>query len=82
MQLLKEAVVNGDAPKWHLAYLTDRVLVNEGSPQIYGTQIQDIEGNAVLRPVEDPDHLDKRRREMGLGPITDYLHILKEFYRL
>jgi hypothetical protein len=35
--LLEEAVTRKDAPKRHLAYLIDRVLVNEGKEQIYGT---------------------------------------------
>ena len=82
LKLLQKAVANGDAPKRHLAYLTDRVFVNEGKPQIYGTQAQVIEGQIVLSPVEDPDHLDQRRQAMGLSPITEYLALLKEVYHL
>lgn len=82
LQLLKGSVAKGDAPKKHLAYLMDRVLVNEGKPQVYGTQVQIIEGKALPRPVEDPDNLDKRRKEMGLGSFADYLLLLKEVYHL
>lgn len=82
LQLLKESVAKGDAPKRHLAYLMDRVLVNEGKPQVYGTQVQIIEGGALPRPVEDPDNLDKRRKEMGLGSFAGYLLLLKEVYHL
>lgn len=60
----------------------DRILVNEGKPQIYGTQVQVFEGKALPRPVEDPDNLDKRRKEMGLGSFDDYLTLLKEVYLL
>lgn len=80
--LLQEAVAQGDAPKRHLAYLTDRVLVNEGLPQLYGTQIQLINGQPVLRPTENPDQLDERRAEMELEPFTDYLSLIKKVYHL
>lgn len=82
LQLLKDSVAKGDAPKRHLAYLMDRVLVNEGKPQIYGTQVQLVEGKALPRSVEDPDHLDQRRQTLGLSPITEYLTRLKEAYHL
>src|SRR3989344_6360684 len=36
--LLEEAVVGGEADKRDLAYLTDRVRVNNGQSQIFGTQ--------------------------------------------
>lgn len=82
LQLLKDSVAKGDAPKKHLAYLMDRVLVNEGKPQVYGTQVQIIEGKALPRPVEDPDNLDNRRKAMGLGSFNDYLALIKEVYHL
>lgn len=82
LQLLKEAVAKEDAPKRHLAYLMDRVLVNEGLAQLYGTQVQLIENKAIPRPIENPDQLDKRRAEMGLEPFADYLALLKQVYHL
>lgn len=82
LQLLKDSVAKGDAPKRHLAYLMDRVLVNEGKPQVYGTQVQIIEGKALPFPVEDPHNLDNLRKEMGIGSFTDYLLLLKEVYHL
>jgi hypothetical protein len=80
LQLLKEAVTEEDAPKRHLAYLMDRVLINEGKPQLYGTQVQITDGEILLSPVEDPDHLDERRKSMGLSPFAEYLSFLKEIY--
>ena len=35
--------------KRHAAYLTDRVAMNEGRPQIYGTQISDVKYGEVFR---------------------------------
>ncbi len=53
------------------AYLFDRVAVNTGQLQRYGTQHMDAcesDGRLVLKPVEAMETLDERRAEMGLGP--------------
>lgn len=80
LELLREAVTKGDAPKRHLAYLTDRVLVNEGRFQLYGTQVQLIDGQAMPHPIQEPEELDKRRKEMELEPFADYLALLRRVY--
>jgi hypothetical protein len=58
------------------AHLWDRVAVNTGKPQRYGTQPTTTcnpDGTLDLRAVEDPARLDDRRRTMGLGPAADEL---------
>ncbi|MGW3389519.1 DUF6624 domain-containing protein [Streptomyces cinereoruber] len=72
--LLEQAVDAGDALPRHLAYLTDRVLVAVGKPQVYGTQYtQDPDGsNLRPHPVADPGRLDARRTAAGLEPAADY----------
>lgn len=82
LALLKHAVEKGDAPKRHLAYLTDRVRVNEGEKQLYGTQVQIVNAQVVLQPIEDPEQLDQRRAEMGLCPLEEYLKMLQEMHHL
>ena len=55
------------------AHLWDRVAVNTGKPQRYGTQPTTTcnpDGTLDLRAVEDPAQLDARRRTMGLGPAA------------
>jgi hypothetical protein len=37
LPLLARAVEEGDAPSTHLEWLTDRVLLREGRPEMYGT---------------------------------------------
>lgn len=53
------------------AYLFDRVAVNHGRAQRYGTQPLWIceRGRVVQRPIEDREMLDARRAEFGLGPF-------------
>ncbi|MGW3421577.1 DUF6624 domain-containing protein [Streptomyces phaeochromogenes] len=72
LDLLISAVEAGEAPARHLAYLTDRVLVSEGKPQLYGTQYTD-EGDILQpRPVQDLKGLDERRVAMGLDTAAAY----------
>ena len=51
-----------------LAYLTDRVLMHRGEPQVYGTQYHVSDGVLELWTVRDPAGLDQRRAALGLEP--------------
>lgn len=72
VELLTDAVAKGEAPARHLAMLTDRVLMEQGEPQIYGCiTVGDDQGGVVLWKVADPDQVDERRREVGLPPLAE-----------
>lgn len=74
LALLAQAVAAEDASAKDLAYLTDRVRMNEGREQLYGTQIADVtDGRAVPWPIEDPERLDERRAAAGLERFADYV---------
>jgi hypothetical protein len=68
LPLLREAVERGDASPVDLGYLTDRVLMHRGEPQIYGTQYIHRDGVLELWTVRDPSGLDQRRAALGLEP--------------
>ncbi|MFI2713807.1 DUF6624 domain-containing protein [Micromonospora sp. NPDC018662] len=75
LRLLAHTVDDGEAEPSHLAYLTDRVRRAEGRPQRYGTQFwcgPDGAGPLQPQPIEDLQHLDERRRSVGLGPFAEY----------
>ena len=55
----------------NIAYLEDRILVNTGRPQLYGTQFNTIEGRFVPREIEDESHVDERRAQAGLGSLQE-----------
>ncbi len=81
LRLLAHAVDDGEAEPSHLAYLTDRVHRAEGRPQRYGTQFwygPDGTGPLQPQPIEDPQHLDERRRSIGLGPFSEHASQLRE----
>lgn len=62
-----------------LALSVDRVRVQEGKPQIYGTQLSwGKDGKPELDPIEDRSHVDARRIAMGMEPLADYLKHFEE----
>jgi hypothetical protein len=72
LQALRDAVAQGEASRAHLAYLEDRVRVNVGQLQLYGTQFTVTGGELGPCPIEDRQRLDERRAEAGLEPFADY----------
>ncbi len=76
--LMTAAVESGDADPGELAYLTDRVAVNSGEDQTYGTQVACVDG-AVTPAVGlvEPDTVDPRRAEVGLDPLAEYYSIFE-----
>ncbi len=79
LKLLRKSVREGQASQADLAYLTDRVRMNEGERQIYGTQTRwrNSSNSWVAYPILDSANVDKRRKEVGLGPLSDYLKFLR-----
>jgi len=77
LPMMREAVKNGNASSSSLALLEDRVALRKGEKQIYGSQVnRDQEtGEYYVLPLIDPDNVDKRRADVGLGPIQDYISI-------
>jgi hypothetical protein len=79
LKLMKEAP-KGEVQLPHVAQLTDTILVAEKKKQLYGTSV--LAKGGVLRPypIEDEDNLDKRRAEVGLPPMVDYLERAQRQY--
>jgi hypothetical protein len=81
LELLQKAVRDGEARGDQLALLTDRFLVAEGKPQRYGTQTRVTkDGKFEIPPIEDEANVDKRRAEVGLGPLAEYLERMRQAY--
>ena len=79
--LMDRAVKHGEASAKDYAYLVDRVRLQRGKMQLYGTQfIQDSNGRLILQPLKDPEEVDERRRKMGMEPLAEYEAQLRQFY--
>jgi hypothetical protein len=80
--LLTDAVNRNDASSRNLAYLTDRVRLRRGEPQLFGTQYTVTEEQGLeLYQVQDPERLDERRAVAGLEPHAEYDAHMRTAYR-
>ena len=70
---LMEKVPVGDKLLFRQAYIQDRILVNSGQPQLFGTQFMPMNGKMVPRPIQDGPNLDKRRKRYGLEPFEEHM---------
>ena len=72
--LLKEAALKGEIEMKFIAMMEDRILLDKGERQKYGTQlIQVNDGDFKLGSLEDPSNVNRRRPEVGLNNIQDFL---------
>ena len=71
LQLLQDAASQGRVPRWHAAYLEDRIAMQEGWPQRYGTQWMDDPFDGRVRPwsLADAERINDLRAEVGIGPL-------------
>ncbi|WP_142683873.1 DUF6624 domain-containing protein [Chitinophaga polysaccharea] len=72
--LLEASVKKGQSSPDNLAFLVDRINVEEGKPQIYGSQFKENPqtGENEFLKIEDIKNVNKRRETMGLEPIEVY----------
>lgn len=74
LRILEPLVATKETSQRNYAYLYDRVAVNSGRPQRYGTQGRcTAAGVWEPREVEQPETLDERRAAVGLPPEADYI---------
>ena len=73
LPILKKALEEGNADGWQYAFLTDRIKMNRGEKQVYGTQTLRMNGKQFPVPIENPDKVDTLRKEIGLEPMKEYM---------
>lgn len=78
LPLIKHSVKKGKSPPAHVAYLTDRILINNGKKQLYGTQtaMDATTGKYIILHVRYPKKLEEMREKMGIISSEAYLKIL------
>lgn len=78
-ELLKKAVSENKADLKSLAYLTDRIAVFEGKPQLYGTQFDwDENGNLSPNLFDDLTKVNERRKSIGLSTLEERTEIIRK----
>lgn len=77
-ELLEIAVRENKAGPINLAYLTDRIAVFEGKPQLYGTQFDwDEIGELSPNPIDNLTKVNKRRKSIGLNSLEEQTEIIR-----
>jgi hypothetical protein len=71
--MLEKAFKQGEAQPLRYAKMRDRLLVEEGKEQLFGTQWKFQNSKRVPHPIEEPEYVDKRRAKIGLGTLSVYL---------
>lgn len=73
--LMKQAVLDKKLEPRFLVRAEDRIATDKGELQIYGGQMKYYPEtkNFNVWPVYDPVNIDKRRAEIGLEPIAEFL---------
>jgi hypothetical protein len=72
LPLMKEAVDKGELEGGLYATSVDRTLIQDGKKQIYGSQFDTHGDKCEPLPIEDPEHVEERRKAIGLGPLDEY----------
>ncbi|WP_157816019.1 DUF6624 domain-containing protein [Spirosoma pollinicola] len=73
LPILQRAADQGEMQKTNMALLIDRIRVYKGQKQLYGTQVKmEANGQKAFDAIEDEKNVNKRRAEVGLGPLEEY----------
>lgn len=81
LDIMEPLVKRGEVGREGYALLLDRVLVmGQHKAQRYGTQFKQVGAEMRMEPIEDVEHLDQRRAEMGMMPIEAYRCVLEQMY--
>jgi hypothetical protein len=82
LALIKKQVANKQVKGSDYAMLYDRVQINNGKEQLYGTQVDyDAAGNVFPKNLKDKENVNKRRSEFGLSTLEEYLQIMAELHK-
>jgi hypothetical protein len=82
LEKMKIEVDKGNAEPSIYGLLVDRVKLNTGEKQVYGTQVKynTETGQAYPRSLDDSINVNKRRYLIGLEPIETYLNRMTEMH--
>lgn len=81
LPLIEAAVKKGEVAKAELALLVDRIRVEVGMKQLFGTHVKLIDGFLVLVPIEAEALVDARRKQFGLMPLAEQFRSFERDYQ-
>ncbi|HEV8283070.1 MAG TPA: DUF6624 domain-containing protein [Chitinophagaceae bacterium] len=75
IETMKLLIATKEVRAVEYAELVDRVRRNEKLNQLYGMAIKRENGKEEFYPIEDEEHVDERRKAIGLEPLAVYAHL-------
>jgi hypothetical protein len=76
---LLQAMPADEVDPAEVAMLEDRIGVNSGLKQRYGTQFDwDDDGQMSPLPIDDPEKVDELRARVGLAPLVDRIRQIRD----
>lgn len=72
----------GEISRPNFASYVDRLRLDAGLKQLFGTQATTMKGFLVLFPIEAEAQVDVRRKQFEMPPLADYLRFLQAKYGL
>ncbi|MEK6333346.1 MAG: VWA domain-containing protein [Acidobacteriota bacterium] len=82
LRLVIAAAAQGEISQPALASFIDRLRLDAGLKQMFGTQVTPINGFLVLFPIEAEAQVDVRRKQYELPPLADYFRFLQSKYQM
>ena len=82
LPLMQKEFGTGHLSGPNYALFLDRVLAEDGRPQVYGSSAKGFskDGEPIIYPIEDEANVDKRRAEVGLSSLAEYREMMKKMY--
>ncbi len=82
LEKMKVEVAKGNADSRNYGLLVDRVQLNTGQAQVYGTQVDYNTEicQAFPKNLTDSADVNRRRKEIGLEPLENYLNDMTEMH--
>ncbi len=82
LEKMKIEVDKGNAEPNSYGLLVDRVRLNTGQKQVYGTQVtyNSETGQAYSKSLEDSLHVNEKRNSIGLEPLEEYLNSMTKMH--
>ncbi len=79
---MKKEVINNNANPQNYAFLIDRIKINSNQPQVYGTQVEYNWNTCQAYPkrLKDSLNVNKRRNDIGLEKLEEYLNEMSELH--
>ena len=82
LPVMVAAVEKDEIAKPEFAALVDRIRVDAGVKQLFGTQASVTSGLLVLFPIEAEAKVDERRKQYGLPPLANQIRSMEATYHM